>query len=300
MMKLRLLAPAVVAMTLLSACGSETGPEPQPDGEGQSQPQEGFGELSDLLPEEVRGGEINFAVQQHPPYEFVDGDEYSGPISDLQAEIAHLLGVEFKETLVGGGLDAVLSGLLSGRYDAFAGPSASTNERLEDFDTVSWLHGATTYLVKADDMDDIEGICGGTIAHVTGTKLTEQIDDLGAFCEETHGQGVETLELDNTNSIVLAVESGRATAAVMTSGSAKAVILENDSFTSFTQTEEYSGYEMNLGFILPKDPGIAEAVSAAVQHLIDNGRYAEILEEWGISDEALTQSQVNPPERVQD
>ena len=49
------------------------------------------------------------------------------------------------------------------------------------------------------------------------------------------------------------------------------------------------------GIAVPKDdPDFATAVQGALQGLMDGDRYVEILDEWGVSDGAIDDPQVNP------
>ena len=44
-----------------------------------------------------------------------------------------------------------------------------------------------------------------------------------------------------------------------------------------------------------KDSGLAQPLAAAINHLIENGQYATWLQAWGLSNEALPKSELNPP-----
>ena len=44
-----------------------------------------------------------------------------------------------------------------------------------------------------------------------------------------------------------------------------------------------------------KDGGLAQPISAAINHLIQDGQYAAWLKAWNLANEALPRSEVNPP-----
>ncbi len=44
-----------------------------------------------------------------------------------------------------------------------------------------------------------------------------------------------------------------------------------------------------------KDSGLAEPLADALNEVIDNGTYAQVLKRWGLSDEAVQKSEINPP-----
>ena len=47
------------------------------------------------------------------------------------------------------------------------------------------------------------------------------------------------------------------------------------------------------GYAVGKDSGLSKALQAAVQSLIDDGTYADILKTWALSDGAVTESKIN-------
>jgi polar amino acid transport system substrate-binding protein len=48
------------------------------------------------------------------------------------------------------------------------------------------------------------------------------------------------------------------------------------------------------GIVVPKNAGtLKDAVQAAVQKLIDDGNYAKVLANWGVSSGAITQAKIN-------
>lgn len=44
-----------------------------------------------------------------------------------------------------------------------------------------------------------------------------------------------------------------------------------------------------------KDSGLVKPLAAALDHVIENGTYAKVLERWGLSGEAVRTSEINPP-----
>ncbi len=46
--------------------------------------------------------------------------------------------------------------------------------------------------------------------------------------------------------------------------------------------------------ITRKDAELAEPVSKAINQAIEDGTYGKVLERWGLEEEAVTKSEVNP------
>lgn len=49
-----------------------------------------------------------------------------------------------------------------------------------------------------------------------------------------------------------------------------------------------------IAFTTKKANGLAVAAQAALNHLIDDGTYARILDRWGLSSEVVQKSELNP------
>ena len=86
------------------------------------------------------------AGDTHPPYRTIEEDgSFTGIDPDLQAALSAQLGVPF-EIETASGLDAMLTGMLSGRYDGFNGPVRATPEREAEFDAIVWM--TTAHVVR--------------------------------------------------------------------------------------------------------------------------------------------------------
>src|SRR5690606_35500902 len=134
---------SLLAIGVLAGCSTGSSPEPadSPTDAANQAP------LYDQLPDAIKErGYITIAGDTHPPYRTIEeSGEITGIDPDLQAALSEQLGVPFQiETA--SGLDAMLTGMLSGRYDAFNGPVRATPERLQDFDGIVWMTTRTSYL----------------------------------------------------------------------------------------------------------------------------------------------------------
>ena len=54
-----------------------------------------------------------------------------------------------------------------------------------------------------------------------------------------------------------------------------------------------------IGIALPKGSDVAEALQAAVQHLIDDGTYLKIVTKWGLQGGAVKKAPLNPTDAQQ-
>lgn len=163
---------------LLAGCSSPA-PAPAPSETPAETAAPDTAPLYDQLPEAIqKRGFITIAGDTHPPYRTIEENgDITGIDPDLQLALAEQLGVPFKiETA--SGLDAMLTGMLSGRFDAFNGPVRATPDRLKEFDGIVWMTTRTSYIfleARAAELDDPEALCGARVAGVTGSVTESQL-----------------------------------------------------------------------------------------------------------------------------
>lgn len=296
------IALTAAAALALTACGSSQAPSGssggQSGGSAGTTGQAADAALHSQLPQSIQSsGVIKFAVQQHPPYTTVDGNDLSGPNIDLQNALAAELGVKAQNTVVGGGLSPVLAGLLSERYDAFAGPVEATPDREQQYDEVGWLIAQTAYIVdKSKNVNSINQMCGQTVAFVSGSVLQGYVDKLSSYCTSSGKGKINDLGLADTNATILAVKSGRAIGAGTTLDAGNAAVKAADGTLGIVlQPQNAGGTKENNCLIAPKSSKLGPVLHQALQKLIDNGTYAKILDKWGLSASAVQSTLLNPP-----
>lgn len=315
MRKNRVAGAALVSLAMiLAACSAEaeepensapepaeTTPEAEPAGDtedAEPETEDAGGDLFSQLPQEIQDrGTIIFAGDSHPPYRTVaDDGTVSGIDADFQEALAAELGVEIEVEIVSG-LPAILSGMLSGRYDAFNGPVRSTEEREADFDSIVWLTTRTSYVFLADDdrFSSSDDLCGVIIAGTAGSVTESQVDLLNQWCVDQGEEAAEFLGLADTNATILAVQAGRADALGATETAALDILrADPDTFDYVTQTEEQGAGLDLLAMFAPKDSGLGPVLFEAVQNMFDSGAMAEIAQEWELENVLVDEPMFNP------
>lgn len=226
-----------------------------------------------------------------------DDETVIGTEADFGSLIADGLGLEYNPVAVNWA-DWPL-GIQSGKYDLIASNVTVTEERKELYDFASYRQDLLGFYVKADS--DIESIKGAE--DISGLKIvvgsgTNQEKILLAWNEELEGAGEEPAELvyyDDQAASDLALSSGRvdatfgpnATAAyrAATTGESKLVGTLNGGWPETAPIAAGTA----------KGNGLIEPVQLVLQSIIDDGTYAEVLERWALTTEALETSEVNPP-----
>lgn len=294
MLKSRRTLLVSLAATLAAAVGcgdgSDTSDRPPADDAGTVR-HEG-------LPQQFKdSGLIRFAGDSHPPYRVVGADgTVTGIDHDLQQALGEVLGVR-TEIVIVPGLPAALSGMLSGRYDAFNGPVKDTAEREEKFDAIVWMVTRTAYLIPKSGAGDIESsgdLCGRRVAAVDGSIVEDQTDRLTEWCAGKGEPAVEFVGLADTNGAILAAKAGRADAVGMTESAAlDAMSKEKDAFTYVTQTDEQGAGVDQLAMLVPKSSGLGPVMLTAFEEIFANGEYDRIMKRYGLEKVAVEKPRLN-------
>ncbi|MFK4807558.1 transporter substrate-binding domain-containing protein [Microbacterium sp. ZW CA_36] len=255
--------------------------------------------LYDQLPDAIKeAGVIKIAGDTHPPYRTIEeGGEITGIDPDLQVALSEQLGVPF-EIITASGLDAMLTGMLSGRFEAFNGPVRTTPEREAEFDAVVWMTTRTSYVYlaeRADELSDPEALCGARVAGVTGSVTESQLARYNEWCAEEGLDPAEFVGLEDTNATFLAVNSDRADYAGTTQSAAIDLQASDpDTYEFIIQSDEQGAGVDQLAMFMPKGNGLAEPMLAAFEAIFENGEYERIMTEWGIEDAAVEAPTLNP------
>lgn len=287
---------AVLALASCSAGSADDG--------GAAEPAESNGintdaPLYDLLPQTVKdAGIITIAGDTHPPYRTLEENgDITGIDPDIQAALAEQLGVPFEIQTVSG-MEAILTGMLSGRYDGFNGPLRTTPEREAEFDAIVWMTTITSYVYLAereDELSDPEALCGARVAGVAGSVTESQLERYGEWCVAEGLDLPEFVGLEDTNSTFLAVNSDRADYAGTTQTAAIDLQASDEGRYSYlVQSKEQGAGIDQLAFFAPKDNGMAEPLLAAFEAIFEDGQYEQIMKTWGLEDVSVDAPVLNP------
>ena len=222
------------------------------------------------------------------PFEFKDSDgSIIGLEMDLANAVAQVLGLEFQP--VEQDFSMILPAVQAGQIDLGVSGFTDTDERRENFDFVDILYAGIQWAKLTDGPNDVDpsNPCGLTVA-VQRTTVSET-DDLRPKQEACDGD-LTILPYDTSDNAALAVLMGRADALSADSPvSAWAVNRSDGRMSMVGEMFDAAPY----GFAVPKDSDLGPAVAAALQHLIDTGAYAEILDKWGVTEGLVEQAMIN-------
>lgn len=272
-------ALAGVLLALTAGCGGEdTAEATTPDAS------EADADIRALLPEDVLdAGTLRVASDvPYPPFEMFDSDGRTiiGADPDLGRALGEVLGIEFEFHVVS--FESMIPSLTSGRFDIAMTGMADTPERQSELTFVDYMTNGGAFVVLEESgvvADSMESLCGLAVGAQTATVMA---DVLTAEKENCPAEAPMELSLfTGQEDAVNALRSGRVDVIVITTGSAGYLVEQTNGEFQVSLTVP-GGL---LGIAVPTgEDRLAEALQAALQKLIDDGTYEEILAEYGLAE----------------
>ncbi|MGK0716792.1 ABC transporter substrate-binding protein [Leucobacter sp. W1153] len=293
-----LAAAAALAITLTGCTGasggatSETAGPNLPIGEEISTTVDPA--LTELLPAEIlQRGTINIAVDiPFPPMAMYDDNNREiGFDPELGRLIGQKLGIDV--SLNKQAFDSVIPSLQAKKNDIIMSGMNDTPERQETLSFVNYTYGGFAIAVKKGNPEGITGqddLCGKT---VSVQKATVQGDLLRATdC------GINVMELPSDLDAQTALRAGKSDAYAADAVVAEYVVAtteDGEAFEIVRDPKNPAGFNpvySGIG-ILKEDTELVDAVQQALQALIEEGTYQEVLERSNISAYAVESATVN-------
>jgi polar amino acid transport system substrate-binding protein len=230
----------------------------------------------------------------YAPSEFIaaDGSTIEGFDVDLFKLVAQKLGL--KAQFQTASFDSIITGVGSGKYEIGVSSFTINSDREAQVNMVSYYNAGTQWATKKGNPKNVQpdSACGKNIAV---QKSTVQVDDITARSKKCTDAGKPAINIDQYDA------QSDATAAIV-SGKDDAGLADSP---VMAYAVKQTGGQLQLlgdiydsapyGYAIKKDETkFADAVSKAVQAVIDDGNYKKVLDKWGVSAGAIQTSQVNP------
>ncbi|GAA4732329.1 ABC transporter substrate-binding protein [Modestobacter marinus] len=252
--------------------------------------------LAEGLPADLTSLSIGSNVQS-PPNNFYaeDGSTPVGFEVDIITAIGNKLGLDVEYSDMA--FDSLITGLQTGRVDATIAGMNDTQERQQSIDFVDYFESGITIMVQKGNPAGIESsadLCGQAIAVVQGTTQEDFAAEQSAECE---ANGEEPLA-------VTATPSDSQNQTQLRTGRVDAILNDLPTAVYISQTAgdgEYfetvdqdpiNGGPYGIG-LNKEDAALRDAIQQALQQLIDDGTYEEILTAWDVTSGAVDQATVN-------
>jgi len=205
---------------------------------------------------------------------------------DLGDALAEEMGVQAE--FINTGWDGIIGALKIERFDVIMSSMTITDERSKEIDFVPYFTAGTDILVakgNPENISAIEDLSGLTVAVQVGTIQVDQLNAANEDLKEAGKAEIDVLIFDLNPLAVEQVRLGRADAVL-----ADSPVAANDARLSEGELE-------TVGLTVPPAPyGIGlrktstelkAAIEDALQKIIDDGTYDDILDKWGLTSGAI-------------
>ncbi|MDO4927773.1 MAG: ABC transporter substrate-binding protein [Corynebacterium sp.] len=249
-------------------------------------------ELAAQVPANVanRGTLVAGTNPPYAPFEFRDADHnIIGFEMDLMAAIASVLGLKFSAQAQDFSL--ILPSLSAGTIDVGASGFTDTEERRAHYDFVNYLYAGIQWGQEIGSNINRDDACGLRISVQRNTVAeTDDVRPLNDECIEQGKDPIEVLTYETSDMAATALVLGRVDAFVADSPVlGYAIARAADDIETASPVLDAAPY----GFAVPKDSELGPVIAAALQYLIEEGYYAQILEYWGISEGLVDAATIN-------
>ncbi|MEW1722418.1 ABC transporter substrate-binding protein [Streptomyces sp. NPDC093109] len=257
--------------------------------------------IAALVPEAIRKRgtlEIVGTTGTAPPLGFYATDDKTviGVEPDIASLIANVLGLKPHYNTVDWA--NIFVGLDSGKYDAGLSNITVTEERKEKYDFATYRLDNLAFEAKKGagwKVSKPADVAGRTIGVGSGTNQEKL---LVTWSEQNVKKGLKPTDIkyyQNATDYYLALGSGRLDAYLGPNPTAAYHV------ASVGQTEiigTYSGggadVQGEIAATTKKDNGLIKSIQEALNTVIKNGTYQKVLDRWGLANEAVSSSELNP------
>ncbi|MFJ2864613.1 ABC transporter substrate-binding protein [Kitasatospora sp. NPDC087314] len=252
--------------------------------------------LAALVPADVKssGKLVVGSDASYAPDEFKDD---SGKVIGMDVDLANAIAAKLglKADVQDSGFTAIIPGIQSNKFQLGMSSFTDNKEREQIVDMVTYFNSGSAVAVKKGNPDKVDpnDLCGKKVAVQTGTTQADEIKDTrNPECAKAGKPGIQNdgdkfdLQTDVTNAVV----SGRDQALMADSQVVDYAIKQSGGqLEKLGSTYGVAPY----GVAVAKGSKLTPAIQGAVQSLIDDGTYKQILTKWGVDAGALDKSVIN-------
>lgn len=245
-----------------------------------------------LLPDAIaeRGTLIVGTDPTYAPNEFKD--DSGQPIGwgiEIAAAVAAKLGLDVEYQV--SKFDNIIPSITGGKVDIGESSFTDTVEREKQVDFVNYYEAGIQWASAAGKDVDPDDACGLKVAvQATTYEDTDEVPAKSDACVAAGKPAIEKLQYDTQDAATNAVALGQADALSADSPVTLYAIEQTDGkLQAAGESFDVAPY----GIAVAKDSGMAEAVQAALQSMVDDGTYGDILDEWGVADGGVDEITIN-------
>lgn len=228
-----------------------------------------------------------------------DKRQVTGLDFDLAQALGTQLGVEFsfKQTPFAG----IIPALQAHQGDVIISQMSATRERQKVLDFVEYFHDGTGIMVLKGNPEGVHGatdLCGKSVATQSGAQQVGFLEAQSTACAGTGKPEITITALPTFPDTQLALRSGKVSAIVQDTGAlsyAARTVGDGGIFEVVSLPENPAGYNAQPGGIgvLKDNQQLTSALQKALQAIIADGTYRQILDKYGLASIAVDKAVVN-------
>jgi polar amino acid transport system substrate-binding protein len=283
-MRMLMVGVFLVIAVLLAACGSNSStgaavPTPNPKTPTVTPP-------NDLI---TPGTLTVGSDTTYPPQEYIDTttNKATGFDVDLITAIAQRMGL--KANIVTTKFDTIIDDLSNKRFDVVISAVTINPEREKKADFVPYFNAGESLLVQAGNPKNIKSVsdlCGQAVGVQTGTVEQTDLQTASDNCKKAGKPAINLTILQDQTAVVQLLANGRVVATY-----------QDSPVTDYYNKQHpgqfaVGGSVVNAaeeGIVVRKgDTSMLNAVKTAFDQLKAEGTYHKIIEQWGLTNEAIT------------
>ena len=286
-------AAAIVALPVLAtACGANgNGAEEGGQEAGGNKPA-----LFATLPPEIQQAGVirNGADFTYPPLEFVeaDGKTFTGVDYDLAQAVGEKLGVRVEHA--NGAFGTLIPQLQSKRLDMVFSFATVTDERKQAVDFIEYSQSGTAMMVRKGNPEGIKTIadlCGKGVGLQSGAVQVPIAQRASDDCVAAGKPPIDIKQLGKDSEVQMLLRNGRIAVDLLDAPVAAYSAAQSDEF-EVVPNERYEVRHHGV-MVLKGNDQLAEAIKTAIDELMADGTYTQILDKYQVPDLAIEQAQIS-------
>ncbi|AQZ61961.1 Periplasmic binding protein [[Actinomadura] parvosata subsp. kistnae] len=304
---------AVLTAAALTACAAEpvtTAPPPVVAGKKINlSPEQNrirtqkVADIAAKVPKEIAADgklTVGFSASGSPPLVSPATDDTTliGVETDLAQLVSDVLGLEF--TPQSSSWENLFLAAKSGKYEAVFSNVTVTEERKDTYDFATYRIDQLAWQVPDNSpIKAIKGpadIAGLRVSVGSGTNQEKILLDWDRQNRAAGRKPAEILYYEKYGDVLLALKSGRVQAYFGPNPNiAYNIAVSGGSRIAGTFSGAGPDLQGLIAAMTKKGNGLVEPLHEALNTIIRNGTYQQVLERWGLANEAIPESRVNPP-----
>jgi polar amino acid transport system substrate-binding protein len=258
-------------------------------------------QLAALVPPRIRDkGTVTVATNApYPPFVSFDSSQrIIGLEPELAEAVGKILGLRFE--FVQQPFEGLVAGLAAGKYDVLMAGLEDTRERQQTVTMVDYIYdgdGLLTASGNPQKITDAKSICGKTIAVQSGATQGATLEQLSAQCVESGAAPIEAKRYNSMGDVQMSLASGGVAGILTTYTNALTLVKDNPQLEIIESADPFGRGETSRAVVAlavrKSEPAMAQAMSGAIQELMDDGYYTKLVEKYHLEAVASKKSMID-------